>query len=208
MGQHLDSHLLEQCLGHGPYGCASRGLPGTCSLEHVSGVVKVVLEHPGKVGVAGPGSSELTTARLALDRHYVRPLRPFAVAYEHRQGASECATAPHPGHDLERILLYLHAGAASVAVTSASELVADVLERNGQPGRKPLENRYERGPVRFAGCEITQSSHPAILAPATGDPLLSKLGPPPAEAGSGNSSDRLLEKRGEFRRGGSLVLVL
>ena len=60
---------------------------------------------------------------------------------------------------------------AAVAEAATGELGLDVLDRDGQPGRQPLDDDHERLPVRLAGGEVAE--HGAQVtggAPRPGDP--------------------------------------
>ena len=100
--------------------------------------------------MAGPRPREGATTGLALDGHDVGPLGPLAVSDCQSDGAAQGHTRTDAGQDLELVALYLHPWPTPVSVTSTGELVSDRLGRDVQAGRETLEDRDERGPMRFA----------------------------------------------------------
>src|SRR5581483_3364112 len=89
-------------------------------------------------------------------RHHGLPLGPLAVADPHRDRTALAQAVPHSAEEGDLILLELHPGAAAVAEPAAGERVRDVFGGRAHAGRQSLDDRDERGTVRFACGEPTQ----------------------------------------------------
>src|SRR5919112_3094477 len=70
---YLDPELGQELLCHAACCNAGRSLACAGTFENVSQVVEIVLLHPGKVGVAGPGQCDLL--RWILDRFWGHAMR-------------------------------------------------------------------------------------------------------------------------------------
>ena len=66
------------------------------------------------------------------------------------QAVAQAALHLHP------VALDLHAPAAAVAELAAREVGVDVVGREREPGRKPLDHREERRAVGLPGCAVRQ----------------------------------------------------
>src|SRR5581483_5692168 len=80
----------------------------------------------------------------------------------HRDRAALGQAVPHAAEEGDLVLLELHPGAAAVAEPAAGERVRDRLGGRAHAGRQSLDDRDERGTVRFACGEPTQ--HAPIIS--------------------------------------------
>ena len=127
-------------------------------LEDRAQVVGAVLEHPGQVGVPGPRQRDGLDLALRLPhRHAVgRPVGEVEVRDLERQRAADRQAVAQARLHLHPVALDLHAPAAAVAELAAREVGVDVVGREREPGRKPLEHREERRAVGLPGCAVRQ----------------------------------------------------
>ena len=161
VAEHLGAELGEQQLGQRAGGDAGRGLAGAGALEHVAGVVEAVLLHADEVGVAGPGLAERLLGGARRGRHLLLPLRPLGVVDHDRDRRPEGATVAHAAEELDVVALEAHAGAAAEPEAAAGELVADLLDGDGQARGQALDHHRERGAVGLTGGQVAQ--HPDDL---------------------------------------------
>ena len=96
---------------------------------------------------------------LAVDGPRVHPLLPVgevAVADEDRHRAAKRPSVTDPRGHLGAVGLDLHAPAATVPELPPGQIAIQVLRRQLEAGRQPLEHRHETGAVRLAGGRETQ----------------------------------------------------
>ena len=164
VAEHLDAgDLGQERLGHRAERHPGRGLPRAGPFQHRTGVVQVVLLHADQIGVTGPGPGQRLVAGLAgqqlgvhrVGRHHGLPLGPLGVADPDRHRAAHGPAVPDAAGQLHLVLLELHPGAAAVAEPAPGQLGADGGGVDADPGRQPLEDGHQRGPVRLT------SGHPA-----------------------------------------------
>jgi hypothetical protein len=149
---------LAEAEGDGAGGDAGRRLPGARPLRDVPGVGQAELEGAGQVGVAGPGFRDRPKRLPAL--HPVRDPQ--------NEGAAHGPSLPDPGQDLDRIVLHLLAGAASVPALPAGEVGVDDGGVEREPEGKPLEDGDQAGAVGLAGGAVAQHGiRPWVRGPGT-----------------------------------------
>ena len=61
-----------------------------------------------------------------------------------------------PTEDLDVVTLEAHPRPAAEAEAAPGQLVAQLLDGDGEAGRKPFDHHGERGAVRLTGSEVTQ----------------------------------------------------
>jgi hypothetical protein len=160
VGDDLYSDLFEQRFCQRPDGYSSSRFARAGALENVARIVEVVLEHPREIRVARTWPGQFPAPGLTLHRHHVRPfVFVFGIANDYGDRAPDRGSTADAGEDVERVLLYLHSGPASVAVAAPGQLIGDCLGRHREPRRKALEDRNERRSVRLTGGQVTQSGH-------------------------------------------------
>ncbi len=151
MAVDADAEGGEEAAGDRAGRDASGGLAGAGALEHVADVVVAVLLGADQVGVAGARQVDLVD--LGLDRPGVHPLLPVgvvAVGDEDGDRAAEGAAVAQSGADLDRVGLDFHPPAAAVAELAPRHVAVERLAVELEPGRHPLDDRDEAGPVRLA----------------------------------------------------------
>src|SRR5437016_3687113 len=85
----FDPELLQQQLADGAAGHPRHRLPRARPLQDVAGVLTVVLEAAGEIGVAWPGAGDLApplgapVGDVRFRRHHVLPVLPVAVPHQH-----------------------------------------------------------------------------------------------------------------------------
>ena len=62
----------------------------------------------------------------------------------------------HPAEELDVVALEAHAGTAAEAEATAGELVADLVDGDGQARRQALDHHREGGAVGLTGGQVTQ----------------------------------------------------
>ena len=156
MAEDLGADLGEEQLGQRAGGDARRGLPGAGPLEHVAGVVEAVLLHADEVGVAGAGLVEGLLGGARRGRHLLLPLRPLGVVDDDRDRRAEGEAVADAAEELDVVALEAHAGATAEPEAAAGELVADLLDGDGQARGQPLDHHREGGAVGLTGGQVTQ----------------------------------------------------
>src|SRR5215216_3941659 len=129
---YLDPELGQKLLCHATCCHAGRSLAGAGTFEDISQVVEVVLLHPGKVGVTGPGQCDLL--RWILDRfwaHAMFPVGVVSVADEHSYGRAQSVTVAHTAKKLDLVFLYLLAPTPPVTFLPAGKVPVHI------PGDEP-----------------------------------------------------------------------
>ena len=142
-------------------GDAGGGLAGAGPLEHVADVGVAVLLRADEVGVPGPRQVHLFGLE-PLDRPGVHPLLPVgvvAVGDEDGDRAAEGAAVADAGADLDRVGLDPHPAAAAVAELAPRHVAVERLAVELEPGRHPLDDRDEPGPVRLPGGGEAERGH-------------------------------------------------
>jgi hypothetical protein len=163
VGEHVDPEVGQQRLGARAGRHPGRRLPGRGPLEHVPGVVEAVLLHAGEVGVARAGW--VSGAFVAPGRrHLLVPLvgaLPLAVADDDGDRRAERAPVADAAEQRELVLLEAHARAPPVPEAPAGELGLDLLDRQRQPGRQPLDGDDQPLPMGLTSRQVAQ--HPDRL---------------------------------------------
>ena len=160
VGADLGAEGGEQLLGHRAGGDPGRGLAGRGPLEHVAGVVEVVLLHAGEVGVAGPGRGQGLLGGAGVGRHLLGPLAgravPLAVGDLDGDRRPEGAAVADAGDQGDLVGLEAHAGAPAVAEAAPGQLVGDVLDGELEARGHALEDDDEGLAVGFTGGQVAQ----------------------------------------------------
>ena len=149
-------NCAEQRLGQRADGHARGGFAGAGALQNVAGVVEIVLDGAGEVGVAGPRAGDGLAACPSravgiFDGQRFGPVLPVLVADEDGDGRADGVRVAHAGHNFGAVGLDLHAAAAAVALLAAPELAIDGVERDGDAGRESGQRRHQAFAVRLAG---------------------------------------------------------
>ncbi len=127
----LDAELVQQHLTHRAARDARYGFPGARALQDVTGVLAVVLERSGEIGVAGPWPGDLAaplaTGCVGFRSHHILPVLPVAVPHQHGDRGAEGLARAHAGEPFDLVCLDLHARAAAVAAHAPFQLGVDAL---------------------------------------------------------------------------------
>jgi hypothetical protein len=152
---HRNAERPEQAFRDAPDGDPRRGLARARALEDVPHVAVVVLEDSGQVGVSrtGTGHGDLRVLVFGTRRHLLRPVLPVAVLDDERDRRPEGLAEPHAGAELGRVLLDLHAAAASVAHHAAPHVDVHRVDVDGEPRRAAFDDRREARAMGFTGGE-------------------------------------------------------
>ena len=156
-GQHvaddLDAELFEQPLRHGTHGNAHGRFPGARALQDVPDVGGPVLQGAGQVCMArtGPGDRFGRVQEHGVRRHLVAPVLPVLVADHEADGTAERPAPADTGVDLDRVLLDLHAAAASVSDLPSGQIAVDVRHPDQEARRHPLDDPHEKFAVGLSG---------------------------------------------------------
>ena len=156
VADHLGAELGEEQLGQRAGGDPGGGLPGAGALEHVAGVVEAVLLHADEVGVAGTGLVEGLLGDAGRGRHLLLPLRPLGVVDHDRDRRAQREPVPDPAEELDVVALEAHARAAAEPQAATGELVADLVDGDGQARGQTLDHHREGGAVGLTGGQVTQ----------------------------------------------------
>ena len=156
VAEHLGADLGEEQLGQRARGDAGGRLPGAGALEHVAGVVEAVLLHADEVGVTRSGLVQRLLGGARGGRHLLLPLRPFGVVDHDRHRRPEGQPVADAAEELDVVTLEAHARAAPEAEAAAGELVADLLDGDGQARGEALDDHRERRAVGLTGGQVTQ----------------------------------------------------
>ena len=170
MRQHLDTERLAQERARdGACGDAGGGFAGAGAFQHRPGVVEAVLQHPGVVGVAGPGPGQRriagdvfeVSARVdGVGGHHGFPLGPFGVADLDGDRTAEGDAVAHPGQHGDLVGFELHPRAAAIAEPAAGQLTGDVLGGDVDTGDHAFDHGHQRAAVGFTSCGPSQhASH-------------------------------------------------
>ncbi len=129
VAEHPDSELPEQRLGQSADRHSRRGLPGAGAFEDVTGIVKIVLDGAGQVGMSRPGTGDrppfIRSAVGVLHRESFSPVLPVLIPDENGDGGADGPRIPHTGHNFRAIGFDLHAAAAAVALLPPPQLPID-----------------------------------------------------------------------------------
>ena len=82
--------------------------------------------------------------------------------------------------ELDVVALEAHAGAAAEAEAAAGELVADLLDGDGQARGQPLDHHREGGAVGLTGGQVTQHADDLTRRARAGKGTVQDTGAPPA----------------------------
>ena len=156
VADHLGAELGQEQLGQRAGGDAGRGLPGAGPLEHVAGVVEAVLLHADEIGVTRAGLVERLLGGARRGRHLLLPLRPLGVVDHDRDRRAEGEAVAHAAEELDVVALEAHARTAAESEAAAGELVADLLDGDGQARGQTLDHHREGGAVGLTGGQVTQ----------------------------------------------------
>jgi hypothetical protein len=143
----LGADLGEERLRQGAGRDAGRGLAGARPFEHVAGVVEAVLLHADEVGVARAGLMERLLGRARCRRHLFLPLRPLGVVDHDRDRRPEGDPVADAAEELDVVALEAHAGTAAEPEAAPRQLVADLLDGDGQARGQALDDHREGGAV-------------------------------------------------------------
>src|SRR6476646_1427170 len=145
-----DTELREQAPRNRAGSDARGRLACRCALEDVARVLTIVLEDPGEIGVtrsdARDGAAAQRAIRIAFARRGVHdrlPVRPVAIADEHRDGTTERLAGAHTGEDLRRIALDLHAPPATITLLASRQVGVDVRREKRKASGHALEYTHE-----------------------------------------------------------------
>jgi hypothetical protein len=121
--EHFDPELAQVRLRYGAEGHPRRRLARAGAFEHVAGVVEVVFQNTGEVGVPGSRTRHHLALFFAaigvLHRQRVAPVLPILVLDQHRHRRADRVRVPHAGDDLDAVRLDLHPAAAPVPLLTA-----------------------------------------------------------------------------------------
>src|SRR5262249_57036774 len=117
-----------------------------------------------EVGVAGARPGDLLTGRRRRPGiHGLAPVLEIAVADAEREWGPRGAAAPEAGQHLDCVLLDLHAPAAAVAHLAPRKVAVDGRTVELEPGRQAIQDGDQRGSVRLASAQVTQTGHGRLL---------------------------------------------
>ena len=134
VAQHGHTELAQKRLRHRAKGHPSRGFPRAGPLQHGPRVLKAILLHPRKVGVAGAGTSQRGRSRaaqlLGIHRpgiHDFFPFWPLGVADAKRNRSALRDAVSKTTRDRQLVRLELHPSAATVTQAPALQGVLNLL---------------------------------------------------------------------------------
>ena len=149
-------NCAEQCFGQRADGHARRGLARAGAFQNVAGVVEIVLDGAGQVGVAGTRARDRLVLVLGavdiLHRQRFGPVLPVLVADDDGDGRADGLGVAHAGDNFGAVGFDLHAPAAAVALLAAPQLAIDGVERDRDAGGQPRQGRHQALAMRFSGC--------------------------------------------------------
>ena len=150
----LDAQLPEQQLGEGSRGDAGGAFAGAGALEHVAGILEVVLEGTGEIGVAGPRRGDgLVLGRIAFfDRQNLGPVLPVVVGQRHGDGRADGLAVANAAEDVRRVALDAHTAAAAIALLAAPQLAVHKLKIDGNACRHSADHGHETLAVALSCC--------------------------------------------------------
>ena len=151
-----------------PDGDARRGFAGAGALQNVAGVVEIVLDGAGEVGMAGTRAGDrlllILSAFGIFHRKRLGPVLPVPVANEDGDGRADGVRMAHAGDDLGAVGLDLHAPAAAVALLAAPELAVDGVEGHWYAGGESGQRGHKAFAVGLAGGFKSQHAKTLMLA--------------------------------------------
>src|SRR4029079_7230347 len=122
-----------------------------CPLQNVTGVIAVVLEHPGQIDVSWTWPRDDTLLlRIADPRrgiHDLLPVLPVAILNKHRDRRAEGFPGAHTGKELDVVGFDLHPSAAPVALLAARQIDVDIGGDERQASYHSLEYGDQCGAV-------------------------------------------------------------
>ena len=156
MAEDADAELIEKCFGQRSNRHAGRSFTSAGAFQDVAGVVKIVFETAGQVGMAGSRTREwFPLVFCAVDVfHWQRfsPVFPILVADDDRDRRADGLRMPDARNNFDLIGFDLHPPAAPIALLAPPEFTIDGVQRYGNPGREPGKSGDQTFSVRFAGC--------------------------------------------------------
>jgi hypothetical protein len=98
------------------------------SFEHITNVMRVMLQSPSKIDMARPGTRDGSDCSIfsdGVDTHRNLPSTPILVLDKERNRTAQRLSVPNSSSDLYAIFLDSHASSAAIALLPAPELVID-----------------------------------------------------------------------------------
>ena len=148
-----DADLSEQELRDVAGNGSRRRLTGRCTLQNVTSVVRLVLQHPGEIGMAGSRRRHRPPGRPFPGRHLFRPAFPFGVADDHRDRTAERSAEPHPSEDLDLVPFQPHTWATAVPQPPTGKLLREPFRIKRQAGGSTFNDGRQGGSMGLACSE-------------------------------------------------------
>jgi hypothetical protein len=153
MSADFNREFAEQGLGQRAHRHPRRGFARTRPLENVPGVVKIVFDGAGEIGVSRPRPRErflfVLGAFRVFHRQRVGPVLPVLVADDDPDRRPDSLRVPHAGDNFGAVGLDLHAPAAPEALLPPPKLAVDGVNGNGDSGREPGQRGNQTFSVGF-----------------------------------------------------------
>ena len=166
-------HLIEERFGQRAEGDTRGGLAGGGALEDGASLGQIVGEHAGQVGVtrarprqravtrdlalvAGTGINEKSRGIHGVRAHDGLPLGPLRVSDPNSNGSTRGHPVTYTREDRHLVGLELLTSTAPIAQAASGQGTSQVISRDMQSRRKPLDHGKQCGPVRFSGGHPSQ----------------------------------------------------
>ena len=140
----VHAYRVQERLGERAGHDACGRLTGARAFEHVTCVVERVLLHAREIGVTRTRCGEALARRPGRRGHLFLPLGPLGVQDLDGDGRTKGAAVAHATDDAQHVTLKAHPRAAPVSQSSASQLVTDRIDVDGETRGQALDDHAER----------------------------------------------------------------